>query len=109
MADPYNKICIEKIRYEADGRITSDDIGLKEDLEDTLNLNYNGDSAFLMENRKEVLAACREKMKRMKERGQWTKTFLRKILKEYEEPDESGYLKPYSGIAIWYLKKKLGE
>ena len=31
------------------------------------------------------------------------------ILKEYEEPDESGYLKPYSGIAIWYLKKKLGE
>ena len=109
VADPYNKTCIEKIRYEADGRITSDDPELKEDLEDTLNLNYNGESAFLMENRKEVLAACKDKMRRMKERGQWTKPFLRKILKEYEEPDELGYLKPYSGIAIWYLKKRLGE
>ena len=82
---------------------------MKEDLEDALNLNYNGESAFLMKNRKEVLAACKDKMRRMKERGQWTKPFLRKILKEYEEPDELGYLKPYSGIAIWYLKKRLGE
>ena len=109
VADPHKRSRIEKIRYESDGRITSDDIELKKDLEDTLNLNYNGEAVFLMENRKEVLNACKEKMKRMKERGQWTKPFLKKILKEYEEPNESGYLKPYSGIAIWYLKKRLGK
>lgn len=106
-ANPHNQLCIDKIRYEVDGRITSDDLELKNDLEKTLNLNYNGEASYLMENRKAVLVACKEKMKRMKQRGQWNKAFLQRILKEYEEPDESGHLKPYSGIAIWYLKKRI--
>jgi len=43
----------------------------------------------------------------MKEKGQWSRTLLQKVLKEYEERDKEGYLKPYSGIAIWYLKKRI--
>ncbi len=108
VANPFDEVCIGKIRYEADGRITSDDKALEKDLNVTLNLNYDGDSVYLKQNRRAVLNACKEKMKRMKARGQWNKTLLRKILKEYEEPDEYGRLREYSGIAIWYLNKRIG-
>ena len=107
--NPFDETCISKIRYEADGRITSDDKNLEEDLNVTLNLNYDGDSVYLKQNRRAVLTACKEKLKRMKAKGQWNKTLLKKILKEYEEPNEQGQLREYSGIAIWYLKKRIGE
>lgn len=109
VVNPFDEICISKIRYEADGRITSDDEELEKDLNVRLNLNFDGDSAYLKQNRRAVLKACKEKLKRMKASGQWNKTLLKKILKEYEEPDEQGYLREYSGIAIWYLKKRIGE
>lgn len=109
MADPFDETCMSKIRYEADGRITSDDKALEEDLDITLNLNYDGYPAYLKLNRKEVLKACKEKLKRMQGKGLYRKALLKKILKEYEEPDEQGHLREYSGIAIWYLKKKIGE
>ena len=41
--------------------------------------------------------------------GQWSRSFLKRIIEEYEMPDAKGYLKPYSGIALWYLKKRAGE
>lgn len=105
--NPFDDICIQKIKYEADGRIASEDEKLDHDLDVVLNLNYDGDGVYLMQNRKEVLRACKEKIKRMKEKGQWSRTLLQKVLKEYEERDKDGYLKPYSGIAIWYLKKRI--
>lgn len=107
VVNPFDETCIQKIKYEADGRITSDDEKLERDLNVILNLNYDGDGVYLMQNRKEVLRACKEKIKRMKERGQWSRALLQKVLKEYEERDKEGYLKPYSGIAIWYLKKRI--
>lgn len=109
VASPFDKTCIGKIRYEADGTITSDDTDLEKDLNVTLNLNYDGNAVYLKQNRRAVLDAYKEKLRRMKAKGQWNKTLLKKILKEYEEPDEQGQIREYSGIAIWYLKKRIGE
>lgn len=75
----------------------------------TLNLNYDGADAYLVMNRREVLNACKEKLAKMKKNGMWSKSMLRKILKEYEMPDEQGRLKPYSGIVLWYLEKRLNQ
>lgn len=109
VANPFDETCISKIRYESDGTITSEDPDLEKDLNVILNLNYDGDSVYLKQNRKAVLDACKEKLRRMKVKGQWNKTLLKKVLKEYEEPDEQGRLREYSGIAIWYLKKRIGD
>lgn len=108
-ADPFDPVCISKIKYKPDGEIFSEDTALEHDLNVVLNLNFDGDSAYLKKNRREVLKACKEKMKRMKREGQWSRSFLKRIIEEYEKPDAKGYLKPYSGIALWYLKKRVGE
>lgn len=80
---------------------------INKDLNDTLNLNYDGADAYLVKNRREVLNACKQKLERMQRTGIYKQSVLEKILHEYEEPDEKGQLRPYSGIAIWYLEKKL--
>lgn len=67
--NPFDETCVQKIKYEADGRIVSEDEKLDHDLDVVLNLNYDGDGVYLMQNRKEVLRACKEKIKRMKEKG----------------------------------------
>ncbi|MEY8410427.1 hypothetical protein AALB51_04165 [Lachnospiraceae bacterium 62-26] len=107
--NPFDKTCIDKIKYKSDGHIYSDDIELEQDLDVTLNLNYDGADAYLVMNRREVLNACKEKLAKMKKNGMWSKSMLRKVLKEYEMPDEQGRLKPYSGIVLWYLEKRLNQ
>ncbi len=107
--NPFDKTCIDKIKYKSDGHIYSDDIELEQDLDVTLNLNYDGADAYLVMNRREGLNACKEKLAKMKKNGMWSKSMLRKVLKEYEMPDEQGRLKPYSGIVLWYLEKRLNQ
>ena len=107
--NPFDKTCIDKIKYKSDGHIYSDDIELEQDLDVTLNLNYDGADAYLVMNRREVLNACKEKLAKMKKNGMWSKSMLRKVLKEYEMPDEQGRLKPYSGIVLWYVEKRLNQ
>lgn len=104
---PYNPHCIELIKYKSNGRIYSEDAEILKDLDVTLNLNYDGTGAYLMKNRREVLNACKRKLSKLQEEGNWNNALLKRILKEYEEPDSEGKLKPYSGIAVWYLKKRL--
>ena len=105
--NPFDKNCIRKIKYKENGLIYSDDKEINKDLDITLNLNYDGSDAYLMKNRREVLTACKQKLKRMQESGMWKKSMLERVLQEYEQVDEGGRLKPYSGIAVWYLEKRL--
>ena len=105
--NPFDENCIKKIKYKSDGRIYSEDKEIDTDLNDTLNLNYDGEDAYLVKNRREVLEACRQKLERMQKMGIYKRSLLEKMLCEYEERDENGQLKPYSGIVIWYLNKKL--
>lgn len=40
--------------------------------------------------------------------GDWRKPLLQKMLKAYESKDTDGKYIEYSGIVIWYLRKRLG-
>ena len=39
--------------------------------------------------------------------GDWPQGNLRKMLKIYESKDKEGKYREYSGIVIWYLRKRL--
>lgn len=105
--NPYDESSIGQIKYRSEGYITSDNEQIKTTLEDTLNLNYDGPDAYLVQNRKEVLDACKKKLIELQKTGKWTKGNVQKILNLYTQPDEEGKNIPYSGIAIWYLQNKL--
>ena len=104
---PFSEASISLIKYRSDGTIYSDNPDINKDLNSTLNLNYNGFGVYLKENRKEVLLACKNKLKTMKSQGCWSRRVLQRMLEEYEQPDAEGKLKPYSGIAVEYLKTRL--
>ena len=89
------------------GRIFSDDKEVNKDLNETLNLNYNGENAYLMLNRKTALEVLKNQLRNYQKKGTWSKALLEKFLQRYEQPDKEGKLIPYSGIAIWYLRKRL--
>lgn len=104
---PFDKNCIDKIKYDTTGRIFSDYKEVDRDLNETLNLNYNGKNAFLMLNRRKTLEVLKNKIIKCQKKGIWNQTLLKKFLQQYEQPDKEGKLIPYSGIAIWYLRKRL--
>jgi len=105
--DPYNEAMIGLIKYKSDGTIYSDDERINKDLDVTLNLNYNGPGVYLKDNRKEALEACKNKLRDIQKRGNWSISNLSRVLVEYEKPDADGKLKPYSGIVIEYLRKRI--
>lgn len=104
---PFDRNCIDKIEYDATGRIYSKDLDVNKDINETLNLNYNGEDAYLMINRRNVLEILKKQLIKYQKQGIWKKSLLKNALQRYEEPDKEGKLIPYSGIAIRYLKKKL--
>ena len=108
--NPLDKHLIQKIKYHTrTGEIYSDDAQINDDLNNTLNLNYEGPDFSLCLNRRNVLEVCLEKMnKQRKDRPEdWNQSFLRKMLGYYESKDNEGKYKEYSGIIIWYLKARL--
>ena len=70
-------------------------------------MNYDGPDAYLVQNRKEVLKKCKDKLRTMQKEGLWKRQNLERILKFYQEKDEEGKYIPYSGIVIWYITKRL--
>ena len=106
--NPFQEESIRLIRYKSsDGTIYSNDSEIQKDLDRTLNLNYNGENSFLKLNRKAELDACIKKLSKLQNQGLWSKNILRKMLQEYETPDQNGMLRPYSGIVVDYIKRKL--
>lgn len=104
---PFDEYSISQIKYDSEGRITSEDENIRKTVEETLNLNYDGPDAYLVQNRKNVLKECKKKLREMQEEGTWKKRNLEKILRYYMQPNEKGEYPPFSGIAIWYINKKL--
>lgn len=105
--NPFNQTLMNMVKYKSDGTIYSNDPDINKDLDITLNLNYNGENAYLKLNRKEALAVCKNRLTKLQKDGNWKKNVILRILKEYETPDEEGRLIPYSGIVVDYLKKRL--
>ena len=104
---PFSEASISLIKYRSDVTIYSDNPDINKYLNSTLNINYNGFGGNLKDNRKAVLLACKNKLKTMKSQGCWSRRLLQRMLEEYEQPDAEGKLKPYSGIAVEYLKTRL--
>lgn len=105
--DPKNKNHISQISYETNGTIYSKNKKINDDLNITLNLN--DDEGYLKNNRKTALNALKKAIKLKYTDKTATLDFLRKVLNLYTNLDENGQLKPYCGILIEYLEKKINK
>ena len=83
------------------GEIKSSNTIWNKEMEELLNLNN------------EMLAANRfyalDGVQQLLEKKKWKKARLQEKLEEWENPDNNGKRKPYCGIVIWYLQKKLRQ
>ncbi len=90
------------IRYSIkNGTIISTNTTWNNEINDILNLN----NAMLAYNRKYVL----DGIKVVIDNKKWKKAKIEEKLEEWAKFDKNGKLKPYCGIVIWYLKKKLRQ
>lgn len=122
--DPRKSEHIARIRYNSkNGKILSDndpvsvkhcgetgityedETTLQKDIDKTLNLNEH--THYLMQNRKAVLDEVKRFLSKKKKEGNWSKKDIKRMIQNYEQPDENGKKKPYAGIVVWYLKKHL--
>lgn len=90
-----------KIKYLANGKISSDDAEFDRQLNDVLNLNFGR----LPNNRKAMIAAVEDALGR--KYGKRTKAEIQKLLDKWQAVDENGYKKEYFGVAVYILNKKL--
>lgn len=103
---PFKPHSIEQIRYSVDGTILSDNPEIEQDLNDVLNLN--GEKTPLKLHRKGALDSLKKDLhQKLKGKNhQATMSYLSKLYDHYISPDD-GKKKPYLGIILWYLKRKL--
>lgn len=100
--DLFSERIDEEITYSSfDGSIKSADKNWDKDINETLCLNID----ILKNNRKQVLCGIVDVLKG---KNYDTKTLNKKLL-EYKNKDNYGKYKPYCGIVIWYIKKKLKQ
>jgi uncharacterized protein (TIGR02646 family) len=88
-----------RLKFLGDGRISSDDASMADEIERVLNLN----EAKLVRNRKGVLDAFKERLGKK----QATNAALRRDLAEWNG-DNGGDLAPFCQVVVYYLRKKLG-
>lgn len=81
------------------GEIKSSDSSWNDQIQELLNLN----NARLKLNRLETLKGIRTIL----EKNKWRTAKIQETLDEWTSFDQEGKLKPYCGIVIWYLQKKL--
>jgi len=95
---------LETIYYTSDGVIKSSDGEINDNLNITLNLNCNTEAVTLTKNRKAVLDAVQEDLN--KQEGDFLQNCIEQL---HIWESESDPKTPYSGIAIWWLKKQIKE
>lgn len=83
------------------GEIKCSDADWNSQIQDILNLN----NSLLKLNRLLTLNGIRQIL----ESRRWTRARLAAKLEEWNNLDNQGKLKPYCGIVIWYLNKKLRQ
>jgi uncharacterized protein (TIGR02646 family) len=101
-ANPEHKI-ESKIKYKtSNGEIFSEDTEFNEQLNKVLNLNYR----ILKENRKAVFDAVTSRLGYLCKKEGVTKQQLEKLIEKWKS-FENGHRKEYSGVAVYYLNKKI--
>jgi len=96
-ADPDRSI-EDQVAFLADGRISSDDLQLNQELNSVLNLNV----ARLKENRLQTLDALKETLAR-----NTTKNQLERLLREWNGESSGSPLPPYCQVVVQWLRKGL--
>lgn len=71
----------------------------------TIDLLLNLNNPVLKFNRLQALNGVRQLLENKK----WTKAQIQVKLDEWSNPNDKGKLKPYCGMVIWYLQKKLRQ
>lgn len=105
VVNPLEQSSIDLIKYKNDGTIYSDDEIINKDLNETLNLNC--DAAHLKENRKKALDSLKKFISKESHQKTCSKEKLIKIKRMYEAFDSEGKRKPFSGIILYYLNKRI--
>lgn len=100
-ADPAHNI-EDFIRFQGDGRITSNDPVFERELNDVLNLNL----PFLRNNRKGVLDAFKEILNK---RSALSRATIEKWLRDWNGESHTGDLRPYCQVVIFWLRKRLAR
>ena len=104
--NPFDQSMMDTISYDRWGYIKSSNEDINKDLDETLNLNCEGAPSRIVLNRKLILEECYDRMKRIQNKGLWTKSTLIKVLNYYrEKPD--GKNREYVGVAYYVLNRYL--
>lgn len=102
--DPQKESDIQTISYTSLGKIKSSNPNFQEDLDNTLNLNY--DKGYLISNRKTTLEVLQKKLHQTFKR--LSPQDVEKIYVRYlNEKKSGGKYTEYVGILLWYLKKRI--
>lgn len=100
---PLESHVVETVSYSSkSGEIKSSDETYRNDFNDVLNLNH----PRLKENR---LATLNGVIDRLKKKSDWKKSELTDALNNYLCKNNEGKKKPYCGIVIWFLMKKIAQ
>jgi uncharacterized protein (TIGR02646 family) len=101
-ADPAHNV-EAVIQFLSDGRVTSSNALLEEQLNSVLNLNHS----FLRNNRKQVLKSFIELLQRRSgrlNRGEW-----QHLLDDWSGANHKDALRPYCGVIIYWVNKHLAR
>jgi hypothetical protein len=100
-ANPLHRV-EDVIQFPGDGRIVSNDPVFDAELNGVLNLNL----AFLRNNRKEILNSFKDALAK---RGQLPTTALEKWLREWNGEEDTGELRPFCQVVVYWLRKRLAR
>ncbi|MCZ2151632.1 MAG: TIGR02646 family protein [Bryobacterales bacterium] len=98
-ANPRHRV-EQVIRYRGDGRVESEDAAFDKELNEVLNLNF----AFLVNNRRAVLTAFQETLRK---RGKPPRQKLERWLREWNGESSSDDLRPFCQVVVCWLHKRL--
>lgn len=90
-----------KIRYDAYGKIRSDNPSFDKQINDTLNLNVQ----LLQRNRKKVWDSVTKVLNRTQ--GKCSESTIKSLINTWCKTNDHGELLEYCDVAIYYLKKKI--
>lgn len=101
-ADPSHNI-EATIHYKIDGSIASTNVQLNDELQSVLHLNID----FLKNNRKGALESFKELY--LRRDAKLTRSDWQRLLDEWSGASDNGELRPYCGVVIHWLKKRIAR
>ena len=73
-----------------------------------LNLNCEQAPSRIVQNRKAIYEECKERLRKIQQKGNWKESTLRQVLKQYKKGD-SEKNKEYVGVPLYLLKKYMAR